>query len=136
MAGEYIWEKTGKALSPIKNHTPKYMTILGYKVPHYSDPAFYGYLKGFVLRRLGLRKKGKKPKTITLTNANNMNPIDYWFLTNPRLQEFISSFWEENSIRIPYPSLYDDMKTLMKEEAIYDRLQCLSVLSAIKLILS
>lgn len=135
-AGEYIWEKTGKPLSPFKNHQTKYMTIRGYKVPHILDPTFKKYLIGFILRRLGLRKKGQASVTIRLTKPNNMNPIDYWFLSNQDLRHFINDLWDKNNNMIPYPDLKKDMALLMREEAVYDKFQCCNVLSAISLILS
>lgn len=134
-AGGYVWEKTGKVLEPFENHIPKYMTIFGVRVPHYSEPSFPGYLKGFLLRRLGLRKKGQKTKTIVWNSPNSMNPIDYWYRTNPAIGIFMEGFWKDNKSVIPDETLYSDMETLLGEEAVYDRLQCLSVLAAIKRIL-
>ena len=63
-----------------------------------------------------------------------MNPVDYWYDTNPAIKEFIESFWAENNDKIPYQQLYDDMEHLYRDCLPYDKLQCLSVLSAIKLI--
>ena len=136
-AGEYIWEKSKKPLTPLPDNVqPKYMSVFGVKVPHYTDPAFKPYLKGFIRRRLGLQKKGEKTKTLVLASPKNMNPIDYWYQTNPSLQDFIQSFWEENASVIPYQGLYTDMESLFNADAIYDKLQCLNVLAAIHLILS
>ena len=110
------------------------MRVLGYEVPHFSEPDFKRYLKGFVLRRLGLRKKGEKPKTIVQKSSFSMNPIDYWFDTNSAIKEFMEGFWKENNGMIPYQQLHDDMEHLFKDCVPYDKMQCLSVLSAIKLI--
>ena len=135
-AGEYVWEKLKRPVKPIsENIEPKYMTIFGAKVPHFSDPSFGRYLKGFVRRRLGLQKRGEKPKTIVLASPENMNPVDYWYNTNPAIAKFIQSFWEENAAIIPYPILRSDMEFLIKENAVFNKLQCLNVLAAIKLIL-
>lgn len=134
-AAKYVWEKTGRIIEPIKESTPKYMYIKGLKVPHFSNPAFPSYVKGFVLRRLGLKGKSHMSKTIVLNTPNSMNPVDYWYRTNPNLRAFLLSFWEDFSPIIPYEDLYSDMESLIKEEAITDRLQCLSVLAAIRLIL-
>lgn len=133
-AGDYIWEKTGQKIHRFENHVPKTMRVLGYEVPHFSEPDFKRYLKGFVLRRLGLRKKGEKPKTIVQKSSFSMNPIDYWFDTNPAIKEFMEGFWKENNGMIPYQQLHDDMEHLFKDCVPYDKMQCLSVLSAIKLI--
>lgn len=134
-AAKYIWEKTGRIITPIKENKPRYMSIRGLKVPHFSDPAFPGYFKGFILRRLGLRKKGQLPKTIVLDTPNSMNPVDYWYRTNPCLKSFLNSFWDNCSPIIPYEDLHADMESLINEDALLDRLQCLSVLAAISLII-
>lgn len=133
-AADYVWEKTKKKIEPIKNKTPKYMNVMGYKVPHFIDPAFPKYLYGFILRRLGLRKKGEKPKTIEIDSEDNMNPVDYWYRTNPAIKAFMTDFWNDNKDIISNQELKDDMTNLCLRGAVYDKLQCLSVLSAIKLI--
>ena len=133
-AGNYVWEKTRQKIHRFENHIPKTMNVFGYEVPHFTEPSFKGYLKGFVLRRLGLRKKREKPKTIVQKSSYSMNPIDYWYDTNPAIKEFVDTFWEENHNLIPSQQLHDDMEHLYKDCVPYDKLQCLSVLSAIKLI--
>ena len=83
---------------------------------------------------MGVIKKEKKPKTIIQKLAYSMNPVDYWYDTNPAIKEFIDGFWGENHVLIPSHQLHDDMAHLYKDCVPYDKLQCLSVLSAIKLI--
>lgn len=134
-AGEYVWENTRQKIHRIENHPPKTMKVLGYEVPHFAEPDFGKYVKGFVLRRLGLRKKGEKPKTIVEKSSYNMNPVDYWYDTNPAIKRFMDAFWEENHTLVPDPQLHDDMEHLFKDCVPYDKMQCLSVLAAIKLIL-
>lgn len=133
-AGDYVWEKTGQKPHRFENRVPKTMRVLGYEVPHYSEPGFKKYVKGFLLRRLGLRKKDEKQKTIVQKSPYSMNPVDYWYDTNPAIKEFMESFWAENNDQIPYQQLHDDMEHLFRDCVVYDKLQCLSVLSAIKLI--
>lgn len=133
-AGDYVWEKTGQKPHRFENRVPKTMRVLGYEVPHYSEQGFKKYVKGFVLRRMGLRKKDEKQKTIVQKSPYSMNPIDYWYDTNPAIKEFMESFWAENNDQIPYQQLHDDMEHLFRDCVVYDKLQCLSVLSAIKLI--
>lgn len=136
-AANYVWEKIKRKIQPIVNKKPKTMNVLGYEVPHFLDfTNFTGYLKGFILRRLGIVKKGEKPKTIVQKIKKSMNPIDYWYDTNPKIKEFMDTFWEENKELIPYEDLKEDMTHLFKDCVVYDKLQCLSVLSAIKLITS
>ncbi|MBP5798244.1 MAG: hypothetical protein J6W26_08270 [Bacteroidales bacterium] len=133
-AGEYVWENTRQKIHRIENHPQKTMKVLGYEVPHILSPDFGKYVKGFVLRRLGLRKKGEKPKTIVEKSSYNMNPVDYWYDTNPAIKRFMDAFWEENHTLVPDPQLHDDMEHLFKDCVPYDKMQCLSVLAAIKLI--
>lgn len=128
-AGEYVWEKTAKPLSPVK--VPRYMKIMGYRVPHFTDPSFPNYIKGFILRRLGIRKKGGDGKSIRLHAKNSMNPVDYWYETNPALRLFIDSFWKNNQSHICDDGLLKDMSFLISQNAVYDKLLCLNVLSAI-----
>ena len=133
-AGEYIWEKTRRKIHHFENRTPKTMRVLGYEVPHYSEPEFKNYLKGFVLRRMGLRKKEGKPKAIVQRSPYNMNPADYWYDTNPAIKEFMDAYWKENNAIVPDSQLHKDMEHLYKDCVVYDKMRCLSVLAAIKLI--
>ena len=135
-AAEYVWEHTGEKIKPFENKELKYAQVMGKRIPIPGNPEFPGWLKGSILRRLGLRKKGQKPKTIVLASKNNMNPVDYWYQTNPRLKEFMDQYWEDNQNWIPEGQIKDDMTHLYNDCVLYDKLQCLSVLSAMKLILS
>lgn len=132
-AAQYIWEKTGKKIQSFENVEPKYMTLFGNKVPHFTDKAFPNYLKGFILRRLGFSKKVQKIKTITLLSKSNMNPVDYWYATNPYIRQFMDGYWNENKKIIPNNVSFD-MSHLYNDCVLYDKLQCLTVLSLIKLI--
>lgn len=134
-AGDYVWEKTKQKIHRFENHPPKTMKVLGYEVPHFTEPDFGRYVKGFVLRRLGLRKKGGKTKTIVLKSPYSMNPVDYWCDTNPAIKSFMTAFWQENSALVPSATLRNDMEHLLNDGVAFEKLQCLSVLSAIKLIL-
>jgi len=62
-----------------------------------------------------------------------MNPVDYWYATNPELKAFMDGFWEVNKALVPNQDLLEDMRFLYEDcEAVYDKLQVLSLLSAIK----
>ena len=65
-----------------------------------------------------------------------MNPVDYWYQTNPQLKEFMDWYWNDNQHWIPESQMKNDMTHLYKDCVLYDKLQCLSVLSAMKLIFS
>ena len=65
-----------------------------------------------------------------------MNPVDYWYNTNPSLKKFIDEFWICNNSIIPDLELKNDMEHLFFNCVVFDKLQCLSVLAAIKQIKS
>ncbi len=138
MAANYIWEGLGGLIRPIDNEpkNKRTMTIFGFTVPHFKDPDFPEYIKGFSLRRLGLRKKVKKANdghTFRLATQNNMNPVDYWYANNPELKSFMDNYWNENRDLVKDPQLKEDMRYLYEDcVAVYDKMQVLTVLSAIK----
>ena len=63
-----------------------------------------------------------------------MNPVDYWYETNPYIRSFMQNYWEENKHLIVDKQLSDDMNHLFNDCVLLDKLQALSVLSTIKLI--
>ncbi len=146
-AANYIWERIGTTINeyrmqkhPIERH---YMKIFGMQVPAPNDPYFGAYVKGFVLRRLGLRKKvgkqvSKKEEnnhTFMLESKENMNPVDYWYYGNPELKTFMDSYWETNKDVIEDKQLLTDMTYLYEDcKATYDKLQPLTLIAAYKLI--
>lgn len=133
-AAEYMWEKKRAKIKPVKNRQPKYMVALGHRIPAVGDSYFLEWLFGALLRRLGLRQKGEKAKTSIFPKKDNMNPIDYWYHTNPDLKNYLDSYWEENKHLIRDTELKKDMEHLYIDCVMLDKLQVLSVLSAIKLI--
>lgn len=133
-AAEYVWEKKKAKIQPVQNKEFKYMQLFGRRVPAFNDKRFPTWLKGSILRKLGLRKKGEKPKTLTIPSKDNMNPLDYWYNENAELREFIKSYWTENKHHVPDYFLMKDMEDLFSNGVVYDKLQILSALSAIKLI--
>ena len=134
-AAEYVWEKIGRKISPLENIPIRSMRVFGYEVPHYSDPRFKVYLKSFFLRRLGIIKK-EGTRSHSKAIVSGMNPIDSWYHNNPNVRGFVDRFWLENKAVVPYDRLRADMELLMEGEAVYEKLQCCNVLSAIKLILT
>lgn len=135
-AAEYIWEHTGKKIERFENKERSFFHIRGRSIPRFSNPEFSRWLKGSVLRHLGLSNIRKKNEASPVEGKNNMNPVVYWYDTNPRIKSFIDSYWESFSCLIPEGQLKEDMTYLYKDCVVSDKIQCLSVLSAIKLILS
>lgn len=139
-AADYIYEGWGGKIRPIDNvDKTKYMTVFGNRVPHFTDPSFGDYMKGFILRRLGLRKKVNKTDsshTFKLPTKHNMNPVDYWYNNNHELRSFMDDYWNGNKSLVRDAQLREDMKFLYEDcDAVYDKLQTLSLLSAIKMYL-
>lgn len=131
-AASYIWEKKKKKISPVENIEPKFITVFGKKIPAMNDSDFPVWLKGSILRRIGLRKKGAKPKTEYIPDSYSMNPIDYWYNHNESLRNFMNEYWSNNSDLIEDKELYSDMSHLFNDCVVLDKLQSLSVLSTIK----
>lgn len=133
-AAEYIWEKTRTKIHRFENRPMRTIHILGYEVPHWSEGReFRDYVKGFILRRLGLKKKKAKQETLVIASKDKMNPLDYWYQTNPALREFMDTYWQEHKHLLPTNQLGKDMTHLYEDCVLYDKLQSLSVLAAIKL---
>ncbi len=133
-SANYIWEKKKKKITPIVNIEPKFMTVFGFKIPSIDDKDFSPWLKGSILRRLGLRKKGAKAKTEYIPYSYSMNPIDFWYNNNESLRLFMSNYWLKNSHLIEDKELLSDMNHLYTNCVTLDKLQVLSVLSTIKTI--
>lgn len=132
-AAEYIWENTGRKIQRTENRKLRTMNVFGYTVPHYSERyAFKQYVRGFILRRLGLYKKGQKRKTLTVTSKFNMSPMDYWYNTNPLLREFMDAYWKENEKILPQNQIGGDLRHLFVDCVLYDKLEALTVLGALK----
>jgi asparagine synthase (glutamine-hydrolysing) len=148
-AANYIWEKTGKK---IYNENDKeevsqkrhMISLFGNFIPTPMDPSFGEYVKGFVLRRLGLRKKvgkqkiteeGENTHTFMLTTKYNMNPVDYWYYGNPDLKKYMDDYWNSNNYIVSDKQLLMDLTYLYQDcKATYDKLQPLSLIAAQKLI--
>jgi asparagine synthase (glutamine-hydrolysing) len=135
-AADYIWEKIKKKIEPIENVKPKTMKLFGKQVPAITDKNFSKWLYGSMMRRLGLRKKGNAKKTMVVSTKEHMNPVDYWYQTNPYIKSFMQTYWEENQHYITDDQLKNDMQHLFMDCVLMDKLQALSVLSTIKLIKS
>jgi len=133
-AGEYIWESTGRKLQHLENQKPRTMKVFGHEVPHYSEPEFKVYLWGFMKRHFSFRKKKRVSTTRILASKFYMNPVDYWYQTNPYLREFMGSYWKENESLLPNDQMGEDMKHLFFDCVLYDKLHAMSVLATLKLI--
>ena len=136
-AAKYVWEHTGNKIEAFENREDQYWSIMGKRIPSISNPSFFPWLRGALIRHLGCFKKVKnKEKEGSRTREASMNPVDLWYNTNPRLRGFMDNYWERNRHLIPEGRLREDMAHLYRDCVVSEKLQCLSVLSAMKLILS
>lgn len=134
-AADYVWEKIKRKISRFENKEPKQMMVFGKRIPHFTEPDFSKWLLGSIKRRLHLRRK-QKTTTMEINSVNHMNPVDYWYNTNPFIKEFMQKYWEENKHYIQDSQLNEDMNHLFYDCVLLDKLQALSVLSTIKLLKS
>ena len=128
-AGEYVWEHTNALIQRVEKRKIRTMKIFGHIIPHFTEPTFTKYLHGFIHRRLQCHKRNNQAK---IPSKHNMNPIDYWYHSNPFLREFIDSYWKDNEYLLPHNQLGKDMLHLYKDCAFFNKLQALTVLAALK----
>jgi len=112
-AANYLWEATkSKINSPIIN-------IFGRKIPKDRVLSLIKY-------KLGISKEGIKTK-------NHMNPLDYWLNTNKELENFFHNYFKNNIDLIIDSELKKDTIQLFNQGTSMEKIQCLSLLSALKL---
>ncbi|MEZ7866923.1 MAG: asparagine synthase-related protein [Paludibacteraceae bacterium] len=131
-AAEYIWEKKRAKIHTISNKEPVYMTLMGKKVPAWNDEHFSTWFKGALMRKLGLRKRGEKTKTITITGKDNMNPVDYWYNENRDFRQFIDEYGQKLLPMIRDKELSADLKLLFDSKSVVDKLQVMSFISVLE----
>lgn len=104
-AAEYLWEKTGVRID--------------------AGPG-----KRFIYRLFRLLQAKFKGKY----NKNTMNPVDYWYNTNPQLKEVFNNSYAANiHLLNKYPNLIKDAQKLFSEGTFIEKTQVLTLLAAIKL---
>ena len=133
-AAEYVWEKIKRKISRVENRKERTMHVLGYEIPYWTEYSFRLWLKGAILRRIGLRKKGEKPKAPQEFTKWHMDPIDYWFSINPTLEKFTKDYYNDH-ISIIESTLRKDIEHIYNNVTIYDKIQTISIISAIKMLI-
>ena len=137
-AAEYIWEKSKCKIYEINDNKKsdfKYYKIFGKKILSPADPMFLNWFKRKIKTKfLNLNKKQKSTQEEKNTSYN-MNPYDFWYLTNNELKNFMDSYWMKYKTCVLDPQLLADMTFLYEQSPdVLDKLQCLSVLSLMKLL--
>ncbi|MBO4264074.1 MAG: hypothetical protein J5871_05285 [Bacteroidales bacterium] len=131
-AARYKWEKTHDYIRAFENKTPRSMQIGAYRLPAVTEKQFWIWLNGAILRRLGLRKKGEKTRTVTIATADNMNPVDYWYAEDGYMARFITGYWQQYKSLLPQGQLGKDMQHLFEDCVVYDKFHALTVLATLR----
>lgn len=69
---------------------------------------------------------------IQLTLNDDMNPIDQWYRTNPRLRKFLDDYFQENIHRITDSQLQADVQNTFNQGGARDKLQAINLLAVYK----
>lgn len=121
-AAEYIWEQTGTPLNSKSN-----LTIKG---KNYSVKQLWGI---FLRRTVGRFSSAKK---VGIGSKHHMNPIEYWFSTNPDLVKFYENYVRDHiHLLDAHPELKKYVETMSKNGNPSDSVKVLTLLSAAKMIL-
>ena len=112
-AARYKWEKTGQSLNA------KTFNVNG---------------KAFTLKQiLGIAsRKLLKVDFNDVGSKNHMNPFQYWYNTNNTLKLFINNYYLINIDRVEDLELKNDVIDLFYKGSVLNKLQVISLLSAIK----
>lgn len=116
-AADYLWESTKSKLTDI------HIKIMGKEIPLKQIPKKL-LLKSHLI-------------TSPLETAYHMNPLNYWYKTNPDLREFQDNYFDENIEKLnDYSELKNDCVSLYYEGNGVEKNQVLTLLSALKLFYS
>lgn len=69
---------------------------------------------------------------VQFTVKQDMNPLDVWYRTNPRLQNFVQDYYQENIGRIADARLQADVRKTYEEGGARDKLQTINLLAVYK----
>lgn len=113
-AAKYVW---GKDKVPV--NYPYWINVKGRKIPVSQLPVK-------LAAKLGFAKYGSNTK-------NNMNPLEYWYQSNPELKAFMDGYLNNNiGLLDDYVQLKKDCQKLYFESKGTERIQVLSLLAGIK----
>ena len=120
-AAEYIWEQTGMPLNS--------KSTVKIKGSDYSFKQLWGI---FLRKTVG---KFSSKQTVGIGSKNHMNPIDYWFSTNPDLVKFFENYIKENMHLLDLnPELKKYVEAMSMNGNPLDYVKVLTLLSAAKMI--
>ncbi len=120
-AAKYIWEQTGTPLNSKSN-----LTIKG---KNYSVKQLWGI---FLRRTVG---KFSSVKKVGIGSKHHMNPIEYWFSTNPDLVKFYENYVRDHiHLLDTHPELKKYVEAMSVNGNPSDYVKVLTLLSAAKMI--
>lgn len=114
-AAKYVWEKMGCRIDRkfgLLNHHGK-------KIRIETIPAR-------ILNKL-------TGQGTVLNSRQNMNPIGYYVHTNIELRNWIDQYINDNIDRVKDKELHQDIESILKNDEVIDKIEALSLLSALKL---
>ena len=115
VAARYIWAQTGTNI----NKNP--IAFLGKSI--YLNQLFRK-IKRRVMMRIGKVKKGEI--------LDGMNPMDYWYKTNPQLKKSLDDYYNNEMKSIRDSSIKEDIKFLFNTGNVVEKHQVVTLLSALK----
>ena len=110
-AAKYKWEK-------INN----YINSIGIK--YKNKTIFYNQIFPKILKKLGLQNQN-------INTAKHMNPVEFWFNTNVELENFIENYYKKTINLISDNELKTDIENLFLNGKGIEKIQVLSLLSAV-----
>ena len=121
-AAEYVWETTRK---PLNFKERKEFTI-----PIKGKQVKVSTLKKVILGKMGLVKNTGSRKT----NKNQMNPLDFWYETNPDIKEFQDQYFSKSiDFLKEHGELQKEVKDLYQNGTAIEKNQVLTLLSSLKM---
>lgn len=114
-AAKYVWEKLGGRI----DRKFGIINFHGHKIRLETVP-------GRVLNKLFQSKA-------SLDNKKNMNPIGYYLQTNVELRDWMDKYIVDNIQCVPDKELYEDVLTMVKKNNTIDKIEIITLLSALKL---
>lgn len=115
-AANYIWESTNALITKDKLS----IKFKGKEIPIKRIPSL-------ISEKFGMNQK----RTVT---KFHMNPLDYWYDTNPNIKEFQDFYFEQNIERLDlFPEIKSDVSNLYKTGTAFEKNQVLTLLSALNI---
>jgi len=124
-AANYIWEKTKRKIT----EREQIVKLFGKRLPkeHFREVLFKAFLK-----RIGIHIPRKDLQA--RVSAPSMNPLDDWYRNNPEIKSFMDHYFEDNVQLVTNHQLKNDCRSLYENGVASEKIQVLTLLSALKLI--